>query len=166
MSANEHEYEPDNSTLATYSLFLELIRHVQPVSDSISHVDAEICSHQKQHQRVPLPQLGSSLTMTRHGDSHVYVDLQLMRDTFVYGKRVRGLAKEILAQFAPDEKADCQRQQDCQETASGRVRLVCRESLWESIEFSHGRQLQWHADGTRKSQREHSRVDPCPYTPS
>ena len=47
-------------------------------------------------------------TMTRHGDSHIDVDLQLMPDPFIDFEAVCRFAKQELGQLEPDEDGDDQ----------------------------------------------------------
>lgn len=56
--------------------------------------------------------------MAWHCDCHVDVDLQVMRDTFVHGERVRRLAKQVLAQLVPDEEGYGQGQEERQKSTS------------------------------------------------
>lgn len=102
---------------------------MQSVTHCISDIDCEV------YEGVPCDLVESFasidsegrllLTMTRHGYSHIHVDLQLFCNSFVYCKRVGRFTKQVLAQFVPDQKADSEREEERQEATSTRLRLVC-----------------------------------------
>lgn len=56
--------------------------------------------------------------MTGHIDRHVDVDLQVVSDTLVDGKGVRGLAIQVFLEFVPDESCNEQPERDSHKSSA------------------------------------------------